>query len=436
LKGTIPVVFVVVLLAVGGAVALSSTYMRPAVVSPSSLAGLTSTGETNPQTALKFAMTINSSSARGGGVLGVSLSLFNTLVRDNNVTGDQNWKLTDASESGGVYGWNCAQNDVFRIEVVSGHYDISNFSIATPLDAFVWTLPLGPNQCGYYIRPANWTAPILTVPPNNQNYYVFRPTSDAALWVPASELASRYAPCVPSNGTYHCMQTTGQAAVMSETMVLKTGLFAGSPGIFTVVGGDEWGDLAVLHFYVGSGASQETSSTETCTPAITLTQTGANATTTRVITLCHKQSTYSVSTTMTSTTIISQCPTGAVPMTVNGSTYCASDVSKDIVVQQPGYSYFLNSSITFMGVKFETICPSNYGGCPGSNGNSTTVLAAAIQLSVTFSGGTKETVGGVIGDLTYFYVLSNHLGPKAGILIEYVSSTYSYKAFLLVSPSN
>jgi hypothetical protein len=130
-----------------------------------------------------------------------------------------------------------------------------------------------------------------------------------------------------------------------------------------------------------------------------------------------------------------QCPKGVGAMIVNNSIYCAPDVSKDIIVQQPGYGYFLNSSITFMGVKFETICPSNYRGCPGSSSNSTIVYAAAIQLNVAFSDGTKGTLGGVIGDSTYFFVISQHLEPKVGILIEYSSNTSSYKTFLLVSPS-
>jgi hypothetical protein len=56
-------------------------------------------------------------------------------------------------------------------------------------------------------------------------------------------------------------------------------------------------------------------------------------------------------------------------------------------------------------------------------------------LNVTFSDGTKVMVGGVIGDSTNFFAISHHTDPKAGILIEYISSTHSYKAFLLLSPS-
>jgi hypothetical protein len=45
-------------------------------------------------------------------------------------------------------------------------------------------------------------------------------------------------------------QEVNQKAVMSETMLLRPTLFSNSNGVFTVVGGDEWGDLVLLHFGV------------------------------------------------------------------------------------------------------------------------------------------------------------------------------------------
>jgi hypothetical protein len=219
----------------------------------------TGTTVTNPSTSLEFSMSLNSSSVQQGSTLAVSFNLHNTLDRTNNVTGAADWQLTNASENGGSVGWNCAQNDVFRIEVVSGYYGLNNYSLGTPLDIFVWQPPYGFNQCAYYVRSANYTAPVLSVPPNDQNYYIFRPSSDVGWWVTSSGLAALTAPCVPSNGTLHCMRTAGQEAVMGENMILETRLFASSPGTFTVIGGDEWGDLGALHFYVGPAAPQTTS---------------------------------------------------------------------------------------------------------------------------------------------------------------------------------
>lgn len=127
-------------------------------------------------------------------------------------------------------------------------------------------------------------------------------------------------------------------------------------------------------------------------------------------------------------------------MNVNGSYYYADDISRDIVVMNPGYSYFLNGSVLFDGVEFETICSPTYSGCPTQTNTtkSTTVLAGAFRFSMAFPDGSDETVGSIIGDLTYVFALSQHTSPRAGILVEYVQYDYPYNfppyhVFLLVS---
>ena len=221
---------------------------------------VTGTNVTNPSTNLKFSMSLNSSSVQQGSVLAASFDLYNVLGRANNLTGAADWQLTNASENSGLVGWNCAQNDLFRIEVVSGYYGLNNYSVGTPLDVFLWQPPYAFNQCAYYVRSTNYTAPVLSVPPNDQNYYIFRPSSNVAWWVTSSGLAALSSPCVPSNGTLHCSRTAGQDAVMGETMILETRLFAKSIGTFTVIGGDEWGDVAALHFQVGPAVTHTASS--------------------------------------------------------------------------------------------------------------------------------------------------------------------------------
>jgi hypothetical protein len=114
------------------------------------------------------------------------------------------------------------------------------------------------------------------------------------------------------------------------------------------------------------------------------------------------------------------------------------EVSSDIAIPSPGYGYFLNGSVYFMGVRFSTICPPIYSGCPGSSTGSqtvTTVLAGAIRLNMTFPDGKIETSGAVIGDSTYVPILSKHVGPRAGMLIEisYGAPVTTDRVFLLVS---
>jgi hypothetical protein len=142
----------------------------------------------------------------------------------------------------------------------------------------------------------------------------------------------------------------------------------------------------------------------------------------------------------TSATFTSVSNNGIYLMKVNGSFYWADDVSKDIVIGMPGYSYFLNGSVTFDGVTFTTICPPIYAGCPVPSGtsiqNQTTVMAGAIRFNMTFPDKSTETTGDVIGDSIYMFVLSQHY-PKAGMLIEYVNdyphNSVGYGVFLLVS---
>lgn len=127
-------------------------------------------------------------------------------------------------------------------------------------------------------------------------------------------------------------------------------------------------------------------------------------------------------------------------MSVNGSFYIAADISSEIVVQNPGYAYFRNASVTFDGVKFETICLPEYSGCPVPSGSTTAQTVTVVGLrayrfNMTFPDGTTETAGGVIGDVPYTFAVSNHAYPRAGMLIEYVTynGNGSYHAFLLVS---
>lgn len=126
-----------------------------------------------------------------------------------------------------------------------------------------------------------------------------------------------------------------------------------------------------------------------------------------------------ISSSLNSTSSVTRsCGIGAQLIPLNGTLYCADDVANDTVLGGPGYSYFLNNSVTFDGVKFQTICPSIYRGCPGSNSSSTMMYAGAVRFNMIFPDGTNETAGAVIGDLTYVPILSSHSNPQAGMLIE------------------
>jgi hypothetical protein len=127
--------------------------------------------------------------------------------------------------------------------------------------------------------------------------------------------------------------------------------------------------------------------------------------------------------------------TGNIPtMTVNGSLYYSDDITSDITIGFPGYSFFHNSSVTFLGVKFETDCPPSYGGCPVPPGVTettvTTMMIGAIRLNATFADKSTESISALIGDDDYIFAFTHHTGPQAGVLIVYSGG---FKAYLLVS---
>jgi hypothetical protein len=156
----------------------------------------------------------------------------------------------------------------------------------------------------------------------------------------------------------------------------------------------------------------------------TVTAASVNTTTATTVLTVHASSTQTVQRSVVSL------------LNLSGTYYWAVDVSKDTVIGMPGYSYFRNESVTFDGVKFQTICPQSYRDCPGSNSSSTIVYAGAIRFSMTFPDNATETTGDVIGDSIFTLVLSQHQ-PRAGMLIEYVNdyggNSVDYAVFLLVS---
>ncbi|QQG48615.1 MAG: hypothetical protein HY247_07715 [archaeon] len=122
---------------------------------------------------------------------------------------------------------------------------------------------------------------------------------------------------------------------------------------------------------------------------------------------------------------------------VAGTLYFAEEVSDLMVFQQEGFTYIKNTSITFVGVKFQTLCSVTDSVCPTGTVTTTSnssALGAFIRFRMTFPGGAQEIATESIGGLNYAPATSAHTDPSAGILVEYLNKSHSYKAFLLVTP--
>jgi hypothetical protein len=146
------------------------------------------------------------------------------------------------------------------------------------------------------------------------------------------------------------------------------------------------------------------------------------------------ESSLSSSSSPSGTNDLNSCPAGIQTLTLNGTEFCSIDVANDTVLGGPGFSYFLNGSVEFMGVTFQTICPSNYMGCPGANSSASTVTLGIMRFNMAFPDKTNETASQPIGDSSYVLILSQHTGPRAGMLIEieYAAHATTGHVFLLV----
>jgi hypothetical protein len=127
-------------------------------------------------------------------------------------------------------------------------------------------------------------------------------------------------------------------------------------------------------------------------------------------------------------------------MTVNGSPYYADNVTNIMIAEDPGTFHFNNESVTFLGVKFQTVCTDYASGCPGVPPPPPGVIfvaptGAGITMDATFPDHSSEMITGAFPLVpVYFFAFSHHTNPQAGVLIIYTTSSPGYKSYLLVSP--
>jgi hypothetical protein len=203
---------------------------KPAVTSTiSSNPGGSSTSSSYDN--ITFTMTLNSSSIVNGSAVEVIMNLFNTLNKTNSVSPANDWQLTNQSEvsNSSSFGPTACSGSMgpYRVAVFSGFYDLSNYTHGTALSIFPWPAPSPAyNYCGTYIIEHSWIG---------STTYAFEPESDNAT-----------------------LSLSGQGSwntPMSLTVLLKPLNITFPVGQYTVVAGDEWGDLLVAHFVVEPSSS-------------------------------------------------------------------------------------------------------------------------------------------------------------------------------------
>jgi hypothetical protein len=163
---------------------------------------------------------LNSTVYQQGDSITVTIDEKNTLTTANNITAANEWPVSYWLGAGSCN----TLNYPFGIAVVQGYYDANSISAATPLKIF----------------------PLIYCPYESIAYsYNFQPSSDLA-YINTS-FGSEPSPIrmninITLTGVWDNWTNTGSETVQAAINFPS--------GIYTLVGGDEWGTLVILHFRV------------------------------------------------------------------------------------------------------------------------------------------------------------------------------------------
>ena len=204
-------------------------------------AQVTNTATTDSQNGLRLSLDVVPSAVSQGGSISISISDFNTLSTANSPTMES---LTVAGQALGL--GPCNQLPL-GVGIFQGYLVASNLTSGSQLKVF---------EPGVYSCPVEFPV----------SYYSFSPqSSDVSLYSPQS---------TGPNGTSSptLMWTRAAAATLSfsgywtSQSLLGGTLHPFAPGVYTIVGGDLFGQTAILHFVVSpTGGTVSTTSTESGT---------------------------------------------------------------------------------------------------------------------------------------------------------------------------
>lgn len=205
---------------------------------------LPQSGQSTNQTAgVKLEVSLNSTaiidnpSLNTSDTILVSISEYNILSQVNNVTAASDWPIQNLSVGG------CNFGEPFGIAVLKGYYTSTNISKGPSLPLFPALVCPAPELAGeYYIfQPESYSATIITIP-----YYSSLSPYTSTTAVHETLALQPVTDNVPLDG-YCCRHIpVGNGAY-------AIGSIPFSAGSYTIVGGDGWGNLVIVHFTVTAG---------------------------------------------------------------------------------------------------------------------------------------------------------------------------------------
>jgi hypothetical protein len=169
---------------------------------------------------LELSLSLNRSTYHPGEEVAITVDEKNTLSTPNSVITDDKWLVNGLGV--GPCG---VLNYPFGIAIFQGNYTAANISIATPLQIY---------------QPGTYNCPMILA---SISSYVFQPLSDSAAVFQMSESTAVFTMEMntefePAPTGYWANNNIGATFTDFE------------PGVYTVVGGDEWGTLVIAHFMV------------------------------------------------------------------------------------------------------------------------------------------------------------------------------------------
>jgi hypothetical protein len=181
-------------------------------------ASATSTNAESPGSGLELSLTLNTTDVYAGHGVAATVDEMNAIATPKNVSAAAQWPIP-----GLAVGPCGALNYPIGIAVLKGNYNLSNVSSSSALQIY----NPGPTSC----------PEILT----GIDSYLFQASSDDA---------TVFGSCQPAP----CFNETVNAVVAVRDYWTGSTARSFTSGVYTVVAGDEWGGVAILHFAVtGSG---------------------------------------------------------------------------------------------------------------------------------------------------------------------------------------
>ena len=201
----------------------------------------TNANTVNSTLGLKLVLTLNSTVIQSGQAINVTISVINVQPKVNNVSGVSDWALGDLknqSVTNPTRGLYCLDPSNFLI--FQGFYNQANITLAE--NALLLSQPGFLENCVF----------------SNFSHFVFQPSGSLV------NITDSYPPNYAENDNTFSMEASSslEGNYSVQSAFLSSGRLPPNPfpvGVYTVIGGDEWGQLVLLHFQVVSPVVTTTS---------------------------------------------------------------------------------------------------------------------------------------------------------------------------------